>query len=195
MNYHVEHHMFPLVPYHQLPKLHELVKADMPTPYSSVWNAWREIVPAVLRQLKDPSHCVKRELPLPRPTAPQSRIFTAQGRPLDGWFDVCDSGLLQREDVIRFDQGRATYAIYRTADGSLYATDGRCTHGGTHLAEGLVMGKLIECPKHNGRFDITDGSAQRMPACKALNIHRVREQKGRIFLHLEPAAGRDLAQH
>ena len=34
MNYHVEHHMFPLVPYHNLPKLHELVKPDMPTPYT-----------------------------------------------------------------------------------------------------------------------------------------------------------------
>ena len=34
MNYHVEHHMFPLVPYHNLPKLHEIVKPDMPPPYT-----------------------------------------------------------------------------------------------------------------------------------------------------------------
>ena len=43
MNYHVEHHMFPLVPYHNLPRLHELVKADMPTPYASILEAWREL--------------------------------------------------------------------------------------------------------------------------------------------------------
>jgi len=48
MNYHVEHHMFPLVPYHNLPRLHAIVKDDMPTPYSSLLDAWREIVPAVL---------------------------------------------------------------------------------------------------------------------------------------------------
>jgi Na+-transporting NADH:ubiquinone oxidoreductase subunit F len=36
MNYHVEHHMFPLVPYHALPKLHAAVKADMPAPYRSI---------------------------------------------------------------------------------------------------------------------------------------------------------------
>ena len=30
--------MFPLVPYHALPKLHELVKDDMPTPYTSLWT-------------------------------------------------------------------------------------------------------------------------------------------------------------
>ena len=33
MNYHIEHHMFPLVPYHNLPRLHEIVKPDMPAPY------------------------------------------------------------------------------------------------------------------------------------------------------------------
>ena len=54
MNYHVEHHMFPLVPYHNLARLHELVKADMPKPYSGLLEAWREIIPAVFRQWKDP---------------------------------------------------------------------------------------------------------------------------------------------
>lgn len=49
MNYHVEHHMFPLVPYHNLPKLHEAVKDDCPTPYSSLIDAWREIIPSLLR--------------------------------------------------------------------------------------------------------------------------------------------------
>jgi len=188
MNYHVEHHMFPSVPYHQLARLHELVKADMPAPYSSVWNAWREIVPAILRQRVEPGFCVKRKLPMPAPrsVSQQPRIFTAKGQPLDGWFGVCESGLLQREDVIRFDHGRKTYAIYRTDGGLLYATDGLCTHAGTHLAGGLLKGDLIECPKHNGRFDITDGSPQRLPACKALNTHQVRERDGKIFLLVEP---------
>jgi Na+-transporting NADH:ubiquinone oxidoreductase subunit F len=190
MNYHVEHHMFPLVPYHHLAQLHELLKPDMPVPYSSVWNAWREIIPVILRQVADPGYCVKRKLPtpVPRSAAQQSRVFTAQGQPQDGWLEVCAGGLLRPEDVIRFDQGRRTYAIYRTAEGTLYATDGLCTHGGTHLAQGHVMGKLIECPKHNGRFDITDGSAQRMPACKALGTHKVRENDGRIFLLVTPRA-------
>src|SRR5512133_2878652 len=65
MNYHLEHHMFPLVPYHHLPKLHEIVKPDSPPPYSGLWQAWREIVPAVWRQVKDPSYFVERRLPTP----------------------------------------------------------------------------------------------------------------------------------
>ena len=65
MNYHVEHHMFPLVPYHNLAKLHELVKADMPRPYNGLWEAWREIIPTVFRQIRDPAYYVRRELPTP----------------------------------------------------------------------------------------------------------------------------------
>jgi fatty acid desaturase len=63
MNYHVEHHMFPMVPYHRLPELHEQVKHDCAAVYPSIWAAYREIVPAVLRQLKDQDHHVRRELP------------------------------------------------------------------------------------------------------------------------------------
>ncbi len=63
MNYHVEHHMFPMVPYHALPKLHAAVKHDCPTPYAGLWEAYREIIPAVLRQRTDPSYFVVRQLP------------------------------------------------------------------------------------------------------------------------------------
>ncbi len=63
MNYHVEHHIFPTVPYHALPKLHEAIKADCPTPYPSSIAAYREIIPTVLRQLKEPTYFVRRELP------------------------------------------------------------------------------------------------------------------------------------
>jgi fatty acid desaturase len=63
MNYHVEHHMFPMVPYHALPQLHEEMKADCPPAYRGLWQAYREIVPAVLRQLRDPTYFVRRQLP------------------------------------------------------------------------------------------------------------------------------------
>ena len=63
MNYHIEHHMFPLVPYHALPRLHELVKADCPPVYPSLIAAYKEIIPALLRQARDPTYFVKRQLP------------------------------------------------------------------------------------------------------------------------------------
>ncbi|WP_219419786.1 fatty acid desaturase family protein [Pseudonocardia nigra] len=63
MNYHVEHHMFPMVPYHRLPELHEEIKHDLAPAYPSLWAAYKEIVPAVLRQLKDQNYYIRRELP------------------------------------------------------------------------------------------------------------------------------------
>jgi fatty acid desaturase len=63
MNYHVEHHMFPMVPYHHLPELHAVMKSDTPKPYASTIEAYREIIPAILHQMKDPEWYVKRELP------------------------------------------------------------------------------------------------------------------------------------
>jgi fatty acid desaturase len=63
MNYHVEHHLFPLIPYHALPKLHQAIKADCPEPYPSTIAAYREIIPALTRQLSEPTYYVRRELP------------------------------------------------------------------------------------------------------------------------------------
>jgi len=63
MNYHVEHHMFPMVPFHALPRLHELIKHDLPEPNPSIWHAYREMIPVLLRQLKNEDYYLKRELP------------------------------------------------------------------------------------------------------------------------------------
>ncbi|MSU37247.1 MAG: Rieske family ferredoxin [Pedosphaera sp.] len=120
-------------------------------------------------------------------------MFTAKGQPANGWIEVCVSNFLKNEDVIRFDHDQKSYAIYRTAEGRLYATDGICTHGNAQLADGLVKGKLIECPKHNGRFDITDGSPQRPPVCVALKTYKAREHDGKIFLDQTSAGGCGLA--
>jgi len=52
MNYHVEHHMFPAVPYYNLPALHQLLKDDLPPPSLSIWDAYKEMLPILYRQLK-----------------------------------------------------------------------------------------------------------------------------------------------
>jgi fatty acid desaturase len=67
MNYHVEHHMFPMVPYHALPALHAEVADDLPMPYGSLFAAYREIVPTLWRQQREPGHYVRRELPAAAP--------------------------------------------------------------------------------------------------------------------------------
>ncbi len=63
MNYHVEHHMFPMVPFHALPALHQEMKADTPPAYHGLWAAYREIIPALVRQTREPGYFVQRRLP------------------------------------------------------------------------------------------------------------------------------------
>lgn len=176
MNYHVEHHMFPLVPYHALPKLHQLVKRDMPEPYPGLLAAWREIIPTALRQRLDPSYHVRRKLPAPLAARAFAPPPVASAQTDDGWIKVCAAIDLRPADALRFDHGRKTYALYRDATGSLFATDGICTHGNTHLADGLVIGGAIECPKHNGRFNLADGSPARPPVCRGLLTYPIEER-------------------
>ena len=76
MNYHVEHHMFPMVPYHALPELHKEIMNDCAKPYASILEAYAEILPTMRRQLKDPTYFVRRQLP---PTArPSSALVAAE---------------------------------------------------------------------------------------------------------------------
>ncbi|OCT14488.1 Rieske family ferredoxin [Paenibacillus pectinilyticus] len=100
------------------------------------------------------------------------------------WIEVCAVDELENEDVIRFDNREATFAIYRNAEGQFYATDGYCTHEKIHLSKGLVMGNIIECPKHNGRFDITTGAAKRVPVCVNLITYPTKVEAGKVYMQL-----------
>ena len=63
MNYHIEHHMFPMVPYHAMPALHDVIKDDIPRPNASIWEAYREMAQTVMRQKREPGYFVRKELP------------------------------------------------------------------------------------------------------------------------------------
>jgi 3-phenylpropionate/trans-cinnamate dioxygenase ferredoxin subunit len=102
-----------------------------------------------------------------------------------GWVDACAADDILPEDVIRFDHEGRTYAIYRTQDDAYYATDGLCTHEQVHLADGFVMDRIIECPKHNGRFDFTTGEAKGAPVCIDLETYRVKVEGGRVLVEVE----------
>ena len=189
MNYHVEHHMFPLVPFHALPKLHALVKDDCPPPYPSILSAWKEILPTIIRQVKEPTFHVKRRLPESKKRATEGLVTGDAPPNAEGWIEVCAGADLGREDVLRFDHGMKTFALIRDAAGTLFATDGICSHGNTHLADGLVKDGIIECPKHNGRFHLADGSPARAPICRGIATYPIEERGGRIWLNVTKPGG------
>lgn len=100
------------------------------------------------------------------------------------WVEACKTDGIPAEDVIRFDSGGRTFALYRSPDDKFYATDGLCTHERVHLADGLVMDNVIECPKHNGRFDYTNGEALGAPVCVNLKTYAVKVEDGKVFVDI-----------
>jgi len=98
------------------------------------------------------------------------------------WVEVCGADDILKEDVMRFDHEDRTFAIYRAADGHYHATDGLCTHQQVHLADGYVTDTIIECPKHNGRFDFVTGKAKGAPVCVDLKTYPVKVEDGKVYL-------------
>ena len=103
---------------------------------------------------------------------------------MSNWIDACAATDIEPEDVLRFDAGGRTFALYRSAQNKYFATDGLCTHEHVHLADGLVMDHIIECPKHNGRFDYRTGEAKGAPVCVNLKTYPVKVEGDRVMLDI-----------
>lgn len=101
----------------------------------------------------------------------------------ENWIEVGPTNSIDEEDVIRFDHQEKTFCVYRLKDG-FYATDGICTHEAVHLEDGLVMDDEIECPMHQGIFNIKSGEAISPPACKDLKTYPVKIDNDKIFIKL-----------
>lgn len=100
------------------------------------------------------------------------------------WIEACGVGDIEHEDVIRFDFGKQTFAIYRSPEDEYFATDGLCTHEKVHLSDGLVIDDIIECPKHNGRFCYKTGEARGAPVCVNLRAYPVKVEAGKVLIQV-----------
>ncbi len=100
------------------------------------------------------------------------------------WVAACAASDIDPEDLVPFDHGGRAYAIYRSADDGYYATDGLCTHEQTLLCDGLVSGSVIECPKHNGRFDYTSGKALGAPVLVDLRTYPAKVVDGMVYIDI-----------
>ena len=83
MNYHIEHHMFPLVPYHRLPELHAKIGADLPAPSPSIRAAYAELWPTLKRQLAGQDTYLRRALPVHAKPYREEFHATAPGQPAE----------------------------------------------------------------------------------------------------------------
>lgn len=63
MNHHIEHHMFPMVPFYNLPKLRAAIRDQLPEPCKGLWGVYAEILPAIVRQHREPGYHIPRTVP------------------------------------------------------------------------------------------------------------------------------------
>jgi 3-phenylpropionate/trans-cinnamate dioxygenase ferredoxin subunit len=108
--------------------------------------------------------------------------------PAISWLVVGRAEDIDQEDVVQFEHGGRIYAVYHTPSG-FHATDGICTHENAHLADGLVVGEIIECPRHQGRFHIPSGKAKGAPACVNLQTYPIKIEAGQIHVGLPTFPG------
>ena len=101
----------------------------------------------------------------------------------DTWVKACATDDIDEEDLIRFDHNEQTFCIYNTPKG-FFATDGMCTHEDEHLEFGMVIDTVVECPLHQGRFDIISGEALSAPVCVDLKTYPVKVEGDHIFIQL-----------
>jgi nitrite reductase/ring-hydroxylating ferredoxin subunit len=81
----------------------------------------------------------------------------------------------------------ADYAVFMV-DGHYYVTQDLCTHGPGSLAEGFVVDGEIECPFHQGRFDIASGRPTAPPCTEALRTWTAHVVEGMVCI--DPAEPR-----
>ena len=98
-----------------------------------------------------------------------------------GWTAVLAAELLTPDDVTPLPGPHGEIALYSVA-GAVFATDNRCTHGNARLCEGFLLDHEIECPLHQGRFDVRTGAATGAPASAALRCYPVKIVDGRVWL-------------
>jgi naphthalene 1,2-dioxygenase ferredoxin component len=99
------------------------------------------------------------------------------------WTAVAALADFAASDAIAVDHGGREIAIF-LVDGAVFATANRCTHGDARLCEGFLDGHEIECPHHQGRFDVRSGAATGAPAEVALALYPARIVDDRVELEL-----------
>jgi naphthalene 1,2-dioxygenase ferredoxin component len=100
------------------------------------------------------------------------------------WIDAAAVDAVPADDVIGVGVGGRDIALYRVA-GAIFATDNVCTHGQARLCDGFLDGSEIECPLHQGKFDVRTGKATCEPASDDLRCYPVKIEGGRVYVGLD----------
>lgn len=99
------------------------------------------------------------------------------------WHKVASSQDVEEGNVIEVKIGETPIALYNI-DGEFYATHNICTHAYACLHEGYVEDETIECPLHQGIFDIKTGDPLEGPVEEPLETYKVKREGEEIYIEV-----------
>lgn len=100
---------------------------------------------------------------------------------MTAWVDVLAQDDVLEDDVVGVEASGRDLAIY-SVEGEVYATDNLCTHGNARLCDGFLEDHEIECPLHQGRFDVRTGKALCEPLTQDIRVYPVKIENGRVWV-------------
>jgi nitrite reductase/ring-hydroxylating ferredoxin subunit len=99
----------------------------------------------------------------------------------ENWTRVASAADVPEDGTLLVNLGGEPVCLYNLG-GKIYATHDTCTHGQASLADGFVEGGAIECPLHQGRFDIATGKAVAAPCVEDIRTYPVKIDNGTVLL-------------
>jgi len=99
------------------------------------------------------------------------------------WIDVAAEQDVADGECLGVHLNGTPIALVREGD-KIHALHDLCTHGAARLSEGYVENGCIECPLHQGLFDLATGAPRSAPVTEAVKIYSVRRVAGRIEIAL-----------
>ena len=101
----------------------------------------------------------------------------------ENWIDVLAVEAVPQGDVTSVNVGGQEIALYEV-EGEVFATDNFCTHGAARMSDGFLEGREIECPFHQGRFDVCTGKAMCAPLTQDIRVYPVRIENKRVLVNM-----------
>lgn len=102
----------------------------------------------------------------------------------ENWIDAAALDDVPEGDVVAVKVAGKEIALYEV-EGEIFATDNLCTHGAARMSDGFLEGREIECPLHQGRFDVCTGKAMCAPLTEDIRTYPVRIDNMRVMLRLD----------
>jgi naphthalene 1,2-dioxygenase system ferredoxin subunit len=101
----------------------------------------------------------------------------------ENWIDVIAVDAVPEADVTAVTVNGQEIALYEV-EGDIFATSNLCTHGAARMSDGFLEGREIECPLHQGKFDVCTGKAMCAPLTEDIRVYPIRIENNRVLVNM-----------